>query len=59
MADEKKASGSMPVLLLKNYRPETGDKTPAGVTIELPIKEAHGLIKAGIAERADPLPGSE
>ena len=56
MNDEKKPAGTMPVLLLKNYRPENGEKTIAGTTLDVPVKEAHGLIKAGIAERADPLP---
>lgn len=56
MTDEKKAAGTMPVLLLKNYRPADGNKTLAGTKMDLPIKEARGLIEAGIAERADPLP---
>ena len=54
MADEKK----MAVLLKRNYRPEDGEKTLAGTLIELPIKEARGLIENGIAERADPLPSA-
>lgn len=52
MADEKK----MAVVLNRNYKPADGEKTPAGTTLELPIKEARGLIEVGIATRADPLP---
>lgn len=55
MTDEKKVV-TMPVTLLRNYRPADGEKTLAGTKLELPIKEAKGLIEAGIAERADPLP---
>jgi hypothetical protein len=53
MAPEKKLT---PVTLLRDYWPET-ERVVAGTKLHLPIAEAKRLIEAGVAERADPLPG--
>ncbi len=46
-----------PVKLLRDYWPEPDTREPAGKSLELPVPEAKRLIEAGVAERADPLPG--
>lgn len=46
---------SFPVKLLKNYRPDGMEKQAKGALMVLPMKEAKAAIKAGIAERNDPI----
>lgn len=45
-----------PITLLRDYWPET-ERVKAGTKMDLPVAEAKRLIEAGVAERADPLPG--
>lgn len=60
---EKKptAPAGTPVRLLYAYWPEAGkhNRVEAGTIIRLPLEQAKEMIKAGKAERADPLPGEE
>ena len=49
---------TVPVMLLRDYWPET-ERVAAGTKIDLPSAEARRLIDAGVAGRADPLPGEE
>lgn len=46
-----------PVKLLRDYWPVNDERQAAGVVVDLPVPEAKRLIEAGVAERADPLPG--
>lgn len=46
-----------PVTLIRDYWPEEDKRIAAGTTLEMPAAEAKRLIAAGVAERADPLPG--
>ena len=50
-------SKTTPVKLLRDYWPEENNRVLAGEVVELPSAEARRLIDAGVAERADPLPG--
>lgn len=50
-------AAKVPVLLLRDAFPLEDEKHLAGETIEVPVPLAKAWIKAGVAERADPLPG--
>ena len=41
------------VRLLRNYKPEGGEKHKAGELLDLPLAEARHVVKNGVAERAD------
>lgn len=59
--EEKKAAEAAaklaPVKLLRDFWPEEDKRVQSGEVIELPAATARLLIEAGVAERADPLPG--
>lgn len=46
-----------PVRLIRDYWAKEDERTPAGTILELPTADAKRLIEAGVAERADPMPG--
>lgn len=46
-----------PVKLLRDYWPKENERIEAGTVLDLPTADAKRLIEAGVAERADPLPG--
>jgi hypothetical protein len=52
----EKPAQTVPVKLLRAYWPET-ERVEAGTKMNLTVAEAKRLIEAGVAERADPLPG--
>lgn len=56
-----KKGGSLPKLAPIKLIRDTWvgeERIPAdGAIIEMPVKDARRLIEAGVAERADPLPG--
>lgn len=54
MADDKKLA---PIRLIRDTWVETKRIVADGSIIEMPAKDARRLIEAGVAERADPLPG--
>lgn len=47
----------IPVLMKRNGFITASRKAWKGQTVEVPIEMAKAWIKAGVAERADPLPG--
>jgi len=58
MADDKqKSQKTMPIRLLRDVWVGTDRVRVDGKTIEMPIADARRFIEAGVAERADPLPG--
>lgn len=54
MADEKKLA---PIKLIRDTWVGEERIVANGKVIEMPAKDARRLIEAGVAERADPLPG--
>lgn len=46
-----------PVKLIRDYWPEEDKRIEAGATLDMPVADAKRLIAAGVAERADPMPG--
>ena len=54
---EFESAKKTPVLLLKNAFPVASQKALKGTIVEVPIAMAKAWIAAGVAERADPLPG--
>lgn len=55
MADEKEKTA--PIRLIRDTWVGS-ERVPAdGKVIPMPVKDARRLIDAGVAERADPLPG--
>lgn len=56
--DEAGEGQTLPVKLVRNYRPEDGgDKCVKGAEIDLPADEARKVVRAGIAERNDDFGG--
>ena len=55
MAPEMKKTA--PVKLIRDYWPEEDKRIAAGTKLDMPTADAKRLIEAGVAERADPLPG--
>lgn len=56
MADEKKPV-FVPVKLIRDTWVGTERIVADGSIRDFPLKDARALIEAGVAERADPLPG--
>ncbi len=56
MVDQKKPA-TAPIRLLRDTWTDEGRIVADGSIIEMPTKDARRLIDAGVAERADPLPG--
>lgn len=56
MAEEKKTALA-PIRLIRDTWVGEDRIVADGSIIEMPAKEARALIEAGVAERADPLPG--
>lgn len=54
---KKSKKTKVPVRLLYDTWDENETRVPAGRVIELDLEDAKNLIRAGKAERADPLPG--
>jgi len=48
-----------PVKLFYDFWIKEGERAKAGTVIDLPTAQAKDMIKAGKAERADPMPGDE
>lgn len=60
MADQTQGTAKakvVPVKLIYDVWLEEDQRTPSGTVLDLPLDQARGLIDAGKAERADPLPG--
>lgn len=55
----KKAGGKAPVRLLYDTWDENEARVAAGSVVDMDIEDAKVLIRAGKAERADPMPGEE
>lgn len=48
-----------PLLLLRDAWDDNGERQPANTVANFSFDTARALIKAGVAERADPFPGEE
>ena len=57
--DKKGAAKQAPIRLLRDTWVGEDRITADGSIIEMPAKDARRLIEAGVAERADPLPGED
>jgi len=57
--DDDEGPKTTPLLLIRDAWDHNGDRQPAGSVADFEIQTAKDLIKAGAAERADPLPGDE
>lgn len=51
----KTGKDEVPVLLVRDYWPDEGNRVPSGVTIAVDREKAKAMIANGAAERADPL----
>lgn len=56
---EKPKGKTAAVRILYDTWDENGDRQPKGAIMDMPLDVAKTMIKAGKAERADPLPGDE
>lgn len=55
----EKPTKKAPIRLLYDFWETEEIRHAAGAVVELPTEQARELVKAGKAERADPMPGED